>query len=345
MLTSYIHGEIETPVGPLPRIATKWTHLDRWGALKTRWSVGRMKYRVRPGIYAVGNPDRDSRVFVTGNFKLSFDHLRRNLEGLNCWILVIDTKGINVWCAAGKGSFGTKEVVRRIRIHHLAQLVDQRKLILPQLSAPGVSAHEVRKMTGFTVVYGPVLARDIRAFLDAGLKASDEMRQVNFPLFERLKLIPVDIFYGKQYMLIVPLVFLALSGLNPQGYSFDLALNSGWKPVVNLFSGYLAGCALTPALLPWIPFRRFSIKGVVTGWFVAVPLLLAGTLGISLMEKVSWFLMMGGLSSFMAMNFTGSTTFTSLSGVQKEMKTALPAQIAMASLGLAGWIITRFIFI
>jgi acetyl-CoA decarbonylase/synthase complex subunit gamma len=45
----------------------------------------------------------------------------------------------------------------------------------------------------------------------------------------------------------------------------------------------------------------------------------------------------------MAMNFTGSTTFTSLSGVQKEMKTALPAQIAMAGVGLAGWILSKFI--
>jgi len=342
-LKNFIHGEIETPVGLLPRIATEWDCHDRLGAVKTRWSVGRMKYRVAPGIYAVGNPDRSSRVFVSANFKLSFDHLRRNLEGINSWILVIDTKGINVWCAAGKGSFGTKEVVRRIRIHHLAQLVDQRKIILPQLSAPGVSAHEVKKMTGFTVIYGPVLAKNIKAFLDAGLKATDSMRQVTFPLVERIKLIPVDIFYGKYYMLIVPLVFLVLSGLNPMGYSVDLAVNSGWKSIVNLFSGYFAGCVLTPALLPWIPFRRFSAKGLVTGWLVAILLLLAGTLGTTLVEKASWFLIMGGLSSFMAMNFTGSSTFTSLSGVQKEMKTALPVQIAMAFLGLAGWVITKFI--
>lgn len=341
-MARYIHGEIETPAGSLPRIETRWTRYDHWGALKARWSVGRMSYRVAPGIYAVGDADRNSRVFVTGNYKLSFDHLRRALDCSNSWILVIDTKGINVWCAAGKGTFSTKEIVRRIRIHHIEQVVDHRKIILPQLSATGVAAHEVKKMTGFTVIYGPVLARDIKAFIDKGLKATSAMRQVTFPLSERLKLIPVDMFYGKYYMLAVPAVFLILAGINPDRYSVGIAMDSGWKAIVNLYAAYLAGCVLAPALLPWIPFRRFSIKGLSTGWLAALLLLFTGTLGNSLPEQISWFLMMGGLSSFMAMNFTGSSTFTSLSGVQKEMKTALPVQIAMASLGLIVWILTRF---
>lgn len=342
-MTGFIQGTIETTAGSLPKIVTRWNNTDRWGALKTRWSIGRMNYHISPGIYAVGDPDRSSHVFVTGNYKLSFDHLRRSLDGINGWILVINTKGINVWCAAGKGTFSAREIVRRIRIHHLDQVVDHRKIILPQLSAPGVAAHEVKKMTGFTVVYGPVLSKDIKAFIDAGLRATDAMREVKFPLVERLKLIPVDIFYGKYYLLVVPLVFFILSGLNPKGYSVDLAFGTGVKAIINLYSGYLAGCFLAPALLPWIPFKRFSAKGVVTGWFAAFLLLLAGTLGITLAEKVSWFLMMGALSSFMAMNFTGSSTFTSLSGVQKEMKSALPIQIGMAALGVIGWIITRFI--
>jgi hypothetical protein len=343
MMTGSIHGEIETQAGIIPRIETQWNQYDRWSAIKARWSVGRMKYRVLPGIYAVGDPGRNSRVFVTGNYKLSFDHLRRALEGMNSWILVIDTKGINVWCAAGKGTFSTKEVVRRIRIHHLDQLVDHRKIILPQLSATGVAAHDVKKMTGFTVIYGPVLAKDIKPFIDAGLKATDAMRKVNFPLVERLKLIPVDIFYGKYYMVIVPLVFLLLSGITASGYSTDLAFSAGWRAILNLFSGYLSGCVLVPALLPWIPFRRFSMKGLLTGWLVAVILLFSGTMGTKIPEIISWFLMIGGLSSFMAMNFTGSSTFTSLSGVQKEMKTALPVQITMVSIGLAMWILIKFI--
>jgi hypothetical protein len=338
----YQTGTIQTPAGELPRVSTAWSFEDVWSTIKVRWSIGRMKYRVTPGIYAVGDPDPGSRVFVTGNYKLSFDHLRRALSGMNGWIMVLDTRGINVWCAAGKGTFSTKEVVRRIRIDHLEKIVDHRKIILPQLGATGVAAHEVKKMTGFSVIYGPVKAGDIKAFAENGYKATGAMRRVTFPLVERLKLIPVDLFYGKYYMLAVPAVFFLLSGFYPGGYSLDSALNTGWKTTVNLYAGYLAGCALVPALLPWFPFRRFSLKGLAAGWTGAILLLFAGTLGPSFVEKISWFLMIGSLSSFMAMNFTGSSTFTSLSGVQHEMKIALPAQITMAALGLAGWIFTRF---
>jgi len=339
---AFITGQLATEAGLVPVVATAWSRNDRWGALKVRWSIGRMKYRVSPGLYAVGAPGHDSNVFVTANYKLSFDHLRKSLAGLNAWILVLDTKGVNVWCAAGKGAFSTKEVVRRIRIHHLDQVVDHRKIILPQLAATGTAAHEVKKMTGFSVIYGPIKAADIPAFLKAGLRSTSSMRRITFPHSERLKVIPVDIFYGKYFLLIVPAFFLLISGLSPRGYSLELAFSSGWKTTVNLFAAYLTGCALTPALLPWIPFRRFSLKGLITGWLIAILSAISGMLGTTTVEMISWFLIMGGISSFMAMNFTGSSTFTSLSGVQKEMKTALPVQITMISLGLAGWILTRF---
>lgn len=343
MSAGFITGQLPSVTSQVPVVTPLWSWSDRWNTLKVRWSVGRMNYRVSPGIYALGNPKTQSHVFVTGNYKLSFDHLRRALNGLDAWILVLDTRGINVWCAAGKGTFGTEELVRRIRIHDLEKVVDHRKIIVPQLGATGVAAHEVKEMTGFSVIYGPVRAGDIRDFLGAGMKATDAMRRVTFPLTDRLTLIPVDIFYGKYYLLLVPAVFLLLSGINPSGYSVDIAVNTGWKAIINLYSGYLSGCAITPALLPWIPFRRFSLKGMLTGFLTAVPLALSGMLGTGLPEMTSWFMMIGGVSSFMAMNFTGSSTFTSLSGVQKEMKTALPVQIAMAALGLSGWIFTRFI--
>jgi hypothetical protein len=85
--------------------------------------------------------------------------------------LILDTKGINVWCAAGKGTFGTDELVGRILKTGLSEIVSHRKLVLPQLGAPGVSAHEVTKQTGFSVVYGPVRAKDIKAFLDSGFQS------------------------------------------------------------------------------------------------------------------------------------------------------------------------------
>jgi len=343
MNTNFISGSIESGIGDIPVVSTAWSQQDRWGAVKTRWGIGRMRYRVRPGIYAVGQPDQSSLVFVTANYKLSFDHLRRALAGSDSWILVIDTAGINVWCAAGKGVFGTKELAYRVKYHKLENLVSHRKLIVPQLGATGVAAHEVRRQTGFKVIYGPVRAEDIREFVSAGLKATEQMRTITFPLKERLKLIPVEIFYGRYFMLLVPAVFFILAGITPHGYSYNQAFDVGGRSILNLLAAYFAGCALTPALLPWIPFRRFSAKGLMLGWIISAMMAWAGFLGNSPYEMVSWFLLMGGLSSFMAMNFTGSSTFTSLSGVQKEMKTAVPVQIIMTSLGFTGFLITRFL--
>ena len=340
MNTQFLTGNM---IGTIPQVSTVWSRRDLWETIKIRWSVGRMNYKVLPGIYAVGQPAENSSVFVTANFKLSFDHLRRALKDMDAWLLVLDTKGINVWCAAGKGTFSTKEIIRQINLVELEKIVNHKKVILPQLGAVGVSAHEVKKSTGFSVIYGPVRAEDIHDFMEAGMKATKEMRAVKFSTWDRLKLIPVEMANGKQYIVLVPAIFLILSGLNRKGYSVDLAYHDGLRSVFILLIAYITGCGITPVLLPWIPFRRFALKGLLTGWLAAFILAYLHFLGQGTLEIISWFLMIGSLSSFLAMTFTGTSTFTSLSGVQKEMKTAVPTQIGMAGLGVIAWIVSKFI--
>ena len=140
------------------------TH-DRRDHVKARLGYKRMEHKVTPGLYKLGDPGRSSPVIVTANYSLSFDALRTSIKGLDCYILVLDTKGVNVWCAAGKGTFGTEELIGRIKSTDLSSIVDHRDLILPQLGAPGVAAHEVNKRTGFVVHYGPVRAKDILYYI------------------------------------------------------------------------------------------------------------------------------------------------------------------------------------
>src|SRR5512138_2445510 len=97
--------------------------LDHWLA---RWGVNRGGHRVEPGLYALGHPGPESRVFVTANYTLSFDALRSALAGWDAYLLVLDTQGINVWCAAGKGTFGTEELLRQIQATQLAEHVRRR---------------------------------------------------------------------------------------------------------------------------------------------------------------------------------------------------------------------------
>ena len=164
----------------VPSVSTSLSYKDTLGAWKARWDIGRMNYMVEPGLYAVGNPDNDSPTLVSANYKLTFDTLRKNLSDLDCWLLILDTKGINVWCAAGKGTFGTDELVNRIEAVGLSKIVTHRKLVLPQLGAPNVNAHEVARRTGFSVAYGPVRASDIKTFISSGYKATKDMRTINF---------------------------------------------------------------------------------------------------------------------------------------------------------------------
>jgi acetyl-CoA decarbonylase/synthase complex subunit gamma len=169
------------------------------------------------------------------------------------------------------------------------------------------------------------------------------MRKIGFNLWDRMKLVPVELFYAKYYLILIPAVFFIMSGLNIHGFSVDAAWSNGGSAIINLCVAYLTGCVLTPIFLPIIPFKRFSLKGLALGWLMAVLLLYFNFLGANIFEITSWFLIMGGISSFMAMNFTGASTFTSLSGVQKEMKISLPLQIIGTALGLIGWLVTRFI--
>jgi hypothetical protein len=339
----HITDWIETVAGRVPRVSTELSRADRWGGIRARIGMGRTRYRVDPGLYAVGNPGPESHVFVTANYKLSFDTLRGELGGLDGWVMVLDTKGINVWCAAGKGTFGTDEVIRRLEQTRLKDIVTHRRLLIPQLGATGVAGHEVKRQSGFSVVFGPVRAMDIKPFLEAGMKATPEMRRVTFDLADRLRVTPVDVLGGRMYLLLAVLLLLALSGLNGKSYSVAAIRNSGVPAAANAVLAYLAGTLVFPILLPWLPGRAFSLKGSILGLAFFPVSLLAGFAGDGLLDRLAWLLMIAAGVSFIAMNFTGSSTYTSLSGVRKEMRRAVPLQLVGAVTGIGLWIAGRFI--
>jgi hypothetical protein len=324
-------------------VSTQIRFTDFIGAVKVRWGIGREHYSVSPGLYAVGNPGPGSDVFVTANYKLSFDSLRKNLAGVNGWILVLDTKGVNVWCAAGKGTFGTKELVNRMRLTALDKIVNHKRLILPQLGATGVSAYKVKEETGFNVHYGPVRAADIKGFIRNGYRADKEMRKVTFGFIDRIKLIPNDFMYGKYYLAGAMALFFIISGLSGSGFSYKNFHGDGGPAILKVLLAYLSGIILTPVLLPYIPGRRFSFKGFLTGLLVFLFLVFLKSAGNDYLEILSWFFIITTVSSFMAMNWTGSSTYTSLSGVRKEMKVSVPLQIGFALTGIILQVVGKFI--
>jgi len=313
---------------------SRLTARDRWDHFLARLGWKRGKHRLEPGLYALGNPTPDSQVFVSANYTLSFDALRSSLEDFDGYILVLDTQGINVWCAAGKGTFGTDEIVRRVMITRLGDVVHHRKVILPQLGAPGVAAHEVKKRTGFRVEYGPVRAADLPEYLKTH-KATPEMRRVEFPLRDRLVLIPVDIVQTFLPTLLAALVFYFLGG---------------WVSSLAAVMAVFAGIVLFPILLPWLPTHNFSTKGFILGGLVALPFAAsvyflnpdwvwyrqAG-------QALEFLMAMPAVTAFIALNFTGASTFTSRSGVKREMFAYIPAMAWTFGIGILLAVVLVFI--
>lgn len=342
----FVTGVRETPAGAAPQVSPLLTFRDKLGGVKARWGVGRMSYKVDPGLYALGQPDETSPVLVSANYKMSFDRLRESVSGRNVWILVLDTKGINVWCAAGKGTFGTKELAERIASSGLSQIVSHRELILPQLAGPGVSAHQVRKLSGFKVHYGPVCASYLPEFLDAGLKATDLMRRKTFAWRERVVLIPMELVAAlKVAACVVPGIFV-IAGFVGSGEFWSSAWRHGAFAAGAFMAAVFTGAVCFPVLLPFLPGRAFSSKGFILGavaavilFFLKIPLASAA----ALLEALSWLLLVSALTAYLAMNFTGASTFTSLSGVKREMRWAIPAEAIMALAGIVLWLWSLFL--
>lgn len=336
---SFINGYVDTECCRVPRVSTELTWRDRLGGIAMRWDFGRDRYLVEPGLYAAGAPGPGAPVLVSANYKLSFDALRRELGSTDAWILVLDTKGVNVWCAAGKGTFGTDEVVRRVEATGLARLPGNPVLIIPQLGAPGVSAGEVRKKTGFRAVFGPVRAGDIPAFLAGGMKVVPGMRDVKFNLYDRLAVVPVEMVQRFWVTVMIMVLFFLGAGVGPEKYS--LAFRRWPLIAVAVWSNFLAGIVITPALLPWLPGRAFALKGAAMGLLTGALLWLGS--GYGLFEGSAVLLMSLAACSYLGLMFTGSTTYTSASGVRREIAWALPLQIIAAAAGVALWIAARWL--
>lgn len=299
------------------------TFKDRLDHFLARWGYRRAYHRVEPGLYALGKPSRDSPVFVTANYTLSFDALRSNLKGVDCYILVLDTQGINVWCAAGKGTFGTEELMNRIKVTGLENVVDHRKVILPQLGAPGVSAFSLKEWCGWQVEYGPVRASDIPEYLKTR-KATPEMRRVRFGLWDRIQLIPIEL-VG---------VFLLMAVASALLY-----FAMGLTVALAALAAVLAGVVLFSILLPFIPVKDFSAKGLILGLIVALPFAYyvftkPGPVMPNTLAALGYLLAMPPITAYLTLNFTGSSTFTSRTGVRKEIFTYIPPMACSFVLGV-----------
>jgi hypothetical protein len=259
-------ANLQSPISSLPpTVIGRLHHQVTWRTrLKDLWALFFRIIppypKVQPGLYTVGQPDEKSPVLVTGNFDLTVRRLVRAIDGrCHVWLLVADSAGINVWCAAGGGYFTAEKVITAVQSSHLAEVVKHRALILPQLAANGVDGWKLRQETGWGVHWGPVKADDIPAYLAAKRKKSDKMRWVRFPLKDRLEMVSATLgLYG--LMILLPVLIF-------------------WRhlfwPVTAVFLGLSYFYAI---VLPWLPGRDGLQK--------SIPLTLIALVGLGVWTAV-----------------------------------------------------------
>jgi NAD-dependent dihydropyrimidine dehydrogenase PreA subunit len=147
-----------------------------------------LPHRAATGLFPIGDPGRDSPVLLTGNFTLTVRRLRRTLRGADVWLLVANSRGINVWCAAGGGHLSHHDVISVLRTSGISDVVDHRTLLLPQLAATGVERRPIEAATGWSAVWGPARLEDLPAVLARGGSVHGRERRMRFPLWERIEM-------------------------------------------------------------------------------------------------------------------------------------------------------------
>jgi len=274
--------------------------------------------KVHPGLYVVGQPDPGSPVLITGNFELTVRRLVRAIDNrMDAWVLVVDSAGINVWCAAGGGFFTAEKVIGALRVSDLEGIVGHRALILPQLCANGVDGWRIRQETGWDVNWGPVRAEDIPDYVVSGGVKTDAMRWVQFPIKDRLEMVTVTLgFYSLLILLPIAIFWRTLF----------------WPILVSLvgLSYFYA------VVLPWLPGRDGLAK--------SVPLTLISLVGL-LVYIVFWDPLLGQHIFNWVLGLTALSVFTAaeLQGMSPLMRGEQGnwgwEAVIGAALGLTYWLV------
>jgi len=218
----------------------------------------------RTGLVRIGRPGRDSPVLLTGNFRLTVERVVRCVKGIDAYLLVANSRGVNVWCAATGGLLGNHDVVSVLKTSGVGDLVAHRRVILPQLAATGIEGRIIHEKTGWEVVWGPVDAHALPAFLGHGLKVTPAMRRVRFAWPQRLEMAVAWAFpISLLTLLIAPLWSAGVPPLVGLVWLFSFALFMSFP----LYSDYLRAPGKHFGFI-FLDFGRSGVPLILWGVFM-----------------------------------------------------------------------------
>jgi ubiquinone/menaquinone biosynthesis C-methylase UbiE/NAD-dependent dihydropyrimidine dehydrogenase PreA subunit len=247
-----------------------WDYIGRW-----------FPNPVEPGLRRLGNPDHMAPVFVTSNFHLTVRRVEKALSAIDAWLLVVSTNGINVWCSSAGGEMTVHNLLAVMKTSRVQDRVAHRRLILPQLSAPGVDRQLLKETSGWSAEFGPVYAKDIPAFLELHHKKTAALCRVSYPGSFRFEMLfsmnallwavisIILIFVKPSWAFLLSAFFWGAGIILYGGYPY-LPGKSGWAKA-SVLSILLAICiALYSVFIlkqPWWHFWGWMTSaGILTLW-------------------------------------------------------------------------------
>jgi hypothetical protein len=321
---------VQAPTAGFLRSGASWPRTSReprplrlgpgaWARVPIMWlHAFRRSYAVEPGLYYTGAAwDPQAPLLVTGNYLLSVLAVMRGLGDRSAGLLVVDSDGINVWCASGKGRFSVELILLELDRYDPALLGDKPRLILPKLGLSGVKLKPLRAM-GLNPVVGPVHARDLPAFLDADRPRHQRHARLVFGWRARLFAWLPGLVQLLGYGLATLLGLLAVEAMGGPEVPLGLLALVAW-----LGTAY-------PLLFPWIPGRRFAVKGLWLGGASGAAIAALGLLsGWPVALALSTALFSLGMAVFVGLSFTGNSAVSNYSEVRKEIARFLPLDAAL----------------
>ncbi|MFW9837561.1 MAG: methyltransferase domain-containing protein [Candidatus Thorarchaeota archaeon] len=290
---------------------------------------------IAPGLYRAGAPTEDSPVVVTANYELTYYTVMRalNKDKLDAWVLVCDTNGINVWCAARGIHFDTNDVVEMIHLTHLDELVTHREIILPQLSAAGMDTREIRRRTGFRARYGPVRIQDLNEWMELGKPKPKprEMASVTFNLRERMEQtvahIPflLAVLLGRPLAILLGSIFLIdiIAALFIQTFYMQvLSISLGiLLLIIQIFAALFGTAFVLGLIFPILPSKgnSFYRRGLgLAAITLPIALVFMFVLSAHWTEYVVWSIAQFVIAVTLTMDWSGMTSVSDPKVIERE---------------------------
>jgi len=122
--------------------------------------------QVEPKLYAIGEPDKKSPIFVTTNFSLTYFLVSGEIEnsGISAWLVIPECEGFSVLTAWAAGKFSGASIAKFIKEIDIEKQTETKQIVIPGYVAQ-ISGELEENMPGYKVLVGPGEAGDLEGFI------------------------------------------------------------------------------------------------------------------------------------------------------------------------------------